>query len=223
MTLGDKKVEETFTVSGTYEQQGSNFSTAIMSYSELNRLFTANGLQLKPNVVYLYTKNKDNTEKIKDKVKELGFSGSMQETMTAMFTQMLDVVSYVLAAIAAVSLVVSAIMILVVLNISVVERTKEIGVLKALGARRRDIRRIFVSEAFLIGLSSGLLGVAVTFVLQLLVNRFTIATFEVPVVSLTLSYALIGIGLSIVISMIAGFLPADRASKLDPVEALRKE
>lgn len=223
LTLGEKKVEETFTVSGTYEQQGSNFSTAIMTYSELERLFTENGLRLKPNVVYLYTKNKDNTEKIKDKVKELGFSGSMQETMTAMFTQMLDVVSYVLAAIAAVSLVVSAIMILVVLNISVVERTKEIGVLKALGARRRDIRRIFVSEAFLIGLSSGLLGVALTFGLQILVNRFTVATFEVPVVSLTLSYALIGIGLSIVISMIAGFLPADRASKLDPVEALRKE
>ena len=79
----------------------------------------------------------------------------MQETMTEMFTQMMDVISYVLAAIAAVSLVVSAIMILVVLNISVVERTKEIGVLKALGARRKDIRRIFVSEAFLIGLSSG--------------------------------------------------------------------
>ncbi len=147
----------------------------------------------------------------------------MQETMTEMFTQMMDVISYVLAAIAAVSLVVSAIMILVVLNISVVERTKEIGVLKALGARRKDIRRIFVSEAFLIGLSSGMLGVMLTWVLQVLVNHFTVAQFKVPVVMMTANYILTGIMISVVISMLAGLLPADRASKLDPVEALRKE
>src|SRR5699024_11624445 len=85
---------------------------------------------------------------------DLGYTGSMQEQMTEMFTKMLNIITWVLTAIAAVSLVVSAIMILVVLNISVVERTKEIGVLKALGARRKDIRRIFASEAFLIGITS---------------------------------------------------------------------
>ena len=105
----------------------------------------------------------------------------------------------------------------------VVERTKEIGVLKALGARRKDIRRIFVSEAFLIGLSSGMLGVMLTWVLQVLVNHFTVAQFKVPVVMMTANYILTGIMISVVISMLAGLLPADRASKLDPVEALRKE
>ena len=223
LTIDGKQVEQKLKVSGTYEQQGSNFSTAIVRYSDLKDIFAQNGQTLKPNVVYLYTKNKDNTEKIKDEVKKLGFSGSMQETMTEMFTQMMDVISYVLAAIAAVSLVVSAIMILVVLNISVVERTKEIGVLKALGARRKDIRRIFVSEAFLIGLSSGILGVVLTWILQVLVNHFTVAQFEVPVVMMTTSYILTGIVISVIISMLAGLLPADRASKLDPVEALRKE
>ena len=223
LTIDGQQIEQKLKVSGTYEQQGSNFSTAIVRYSDLKDIFAQNGQTLKPNVVYLYTKNKNNTEKIKDEVKKLGFSGSMQETMTEMFTQMMDVISYVLAAIAAVSLVVSAIMILVVLNISVVERTKEIGVLKALGARRKDIRRIFVSEAFLIGLSSGMLGVMLTWVLQVLVNHFTVAQFEVPVVMMTANYILTGIMISVVISMLAGLLPADRASKLDPVEALRKE
>ncbi len=223
LTIDGQQIEQKLKVSGTYEQQGSNFSTAIVRYSDLKDIFAQNGQTLKPNVVYLYTKNKNNTEKIKNEVKKLGFSGSMQETMTEMFTQMMDVISYVLAAIAAVSLVVSAIMILVVLNISVVERTKEIGVLKALGARRKDIRRIFVSEAFLIGLSSGMLGVVLTWVLQVLVNHFTIAQFEVPVVMMTTNYILTGIMISVVISMLAGLLPADRASKLDPVEALRKE
>lgn len=176
-----------------------------------------------PNVVYLHTANKDNTKMIKDKVKDLGYTGSMQEQMTEMFTKMLNIITWVLTAIAAVSLVVSAIMILVVLNISVVERTKEIGVLKALGARRKDIRRIFASEAFLIGITSGAIGVVVTYVLGFFINNFTKAAFEVNVVSMTTKYAIAGIVISVVISMIAGILPSNRASKLDPVEALRKE
>ena len=147
----------------------------------------------------------------------------MQETMTDMFTQMLDVITYVLAAIAGVSLVVSAIMILVVLNISVVERTKEIGVLKALGARRKDVRRIFVSEAFLIGLGSGLLGVVITEILGFAINSVTKPSYDVNVVSLEPQFLISGIIISIVISMLAGLLPANRASKLDPVESLRKE
>ena len=162
------------TVAGLYEAQTQSVSTMIVSYDEVAKLYSETGQTLEPNVIYLHTANKDNTKQIKNKVKKLGYTGSMQEQMTEMFTQMLNVITWVLTAIAAISLVVSAIMILVVLNISVVERTKEIGVLKALGARRKDIRRIFAAEAFLIGL-------------------------------------------------FAGILPANRASKLDPVEALRKE
>ena len=189
----------------------------------MNQVFKDNGQKLKANTVFLYTKNSDNTKAIKDKVKKLGYSGSMQETMTDMFTQMLDVVTYVLAAIAGISLVVSAIMILVVLNISVVERTKEIGVLKALGARRKDVRRIFVSEAFLIGLGSGLLGVVITEILGFAINSVTKPAYDVNVVSLEPQFLISGIIISIVISMLAGLLPANRASKLDPVESLRKE
>ena len=220
LTIGDKTIEKEVKVSGIYDTQTS---TIVVRYGDLNQVFKDNGQKLKANTVFLYTKNSDNTKAIKDKVKKLGYSGSMQETMTDMFTQMLDVVTYVLAAIAGISLVVSAIMILVVLNISVVERTKEIGVLKALGARRKDVRRIFVSEAFLIGLGSGLLGVVITEILGFAINSVTKPAYDVNVVSLEPQFLISGIIISIVISMLAGLLPANRASKLDPVESLRKE
>ena len=153
----------------------------------------------------------------------MGYSGSMQEAMTDMFSDMLTIITDVLTGIAAISLIVSAIMILVVLNISVVERTKEIGVLKALGARRKDIRRIFVSEAFLIGLSAGALGDLVTWILSLIANHFSQAMFEINVVAITPQYVISGLVISILISMLAGMMPANRASKLDPVDSLRKE
>lgn len=223
LKIGEKTITQNFKVTGLYESQSQSSSTVFFTYAGLQDLYKTNQEKLLPNVVYLHTANKDNTKMIKDKVKDLGYTGSMQEQMTEMFTKMLNIITWVLTAIAAVSLVVSAIMILVVLNISVVERTKEIGVLKALGARRKDIRRIFASEAFLIGITSGAIGVVVTYVLGFFINNFTKAAFEVNVVSMTTKYAIAGIVISVVISMIAGILPSNRASKLDPVEALRKE
>ncbi|APP03690.1 ABC transporter ATP-binding protein/permease [Lactobacillus delbrueckii] len=220
LQIGTKTITKTVKVVGIYEASGSGqVSTLLLPYSDLAKIFKDNGLSLKANVVYLTATDKQYTSSIKQAAKDKGFAGSMQEQMTEMFDSILSVLTYVLTAIAAVSLLVSAIMILVVLNISVVERTQEIGVMKALGARRKDIRRIFSSEAFLLGLASGIVGIALTWLLAQGINSFT----KAAVVSLTPQYALTGLLISIVISMIAGILPANHASKLDPVEALRKE
>ncbi|MBT8939720.1 ABC transporter ATP-binding protein [Lactobacillus delbrueckii subsp. bulgaricus] len=224
LQIGTKTITKTVKVVGIYEASGSGqVSTLLLPYSDLAKIFKDNGLTLKANVVYLTATDKQYTSSIKQAAKDKGFAGSMQEQMTEMFDSILSVLTYVLTAIAAVSLLVSAIMILVVLNISVVERTQEIGVMKALGARRKDIRRIFSSEAFLLGLASGIVGIALTWLLAQGINSFTKSAFKVAVVSLTPQYALTGLLISIVISMIAGILPANHASKLDPVEALRKE
>lgn len=224
LQIGTKTITKTVKVVGIYEASGSGqVSTLLLPYSDLKQIFKDNGLSLKPNVVYLTATDKQYTSSIKKAAKDKGFAGSMQEQMTEMFDSILSVLTYVLTAIAAVSLLVSAIMILVVLNISVVERTQEIGVMKALGARRKDIRRIFSSEAFLLGLASGIVGIALTWLLAQGINSFTQSAFKAAVVSLTPQYALTGLIISIVISMIAGILPANHASKLDPVEALRKE
>lgn len=224
LQIGTKTITKTVKVVGIYEASGSGqVSTLLLPYSDLAKIFKDNGLTLKANVVYLTATDKQYTSSIKQAAKDKGFAGSMQEQMTEMFDSILSVLTYVLTAIAAVSLLVSAIMILVVLNISVVERTQEIGVMKALGARRKDIRRIFSSEAFLLGLASGIVGIALTWLLAQGINSFTKSAFKAAVVSLTPQYALTGLLISIVISMIAGILPANHASKLDPVEALRKE
>lgn len=224
MTVNSKQISKSFKVAGTYSQSSNSSSATVFArYTDLQKLYKENGATLKANVIYLTTKDKEQTAKVKTKVKKMGYTGSIQETMTDMFSDMLSIITDVLTAIAAVSLVVSAIMILVVLNISVVERTKEIGVLKALGARRKDIRRIFVSEAFLIGFSAGALGDAVTYILSLIANHFSQSLFSINVVALTPKYAIIGMLLSIIISMLAGLMPANSASKLDPVDSLRKE
>lgn len=224
LQIGTKTITKTVKVVGIYEASGSGqVSTLLLPYSDLAKIFKDNGLSLKANVVYLTATDKQYTSSIKQAAKDKGFAGSMQEQMAEMFDSILSVLTYVLTAIAAVSLLVSAIMILVVLNISVVERTQEIGVMKALGARRKGIRRIFSSEAFLLGLASGIVGIALTWLLAQGINSFTQSAFKAAVVSLTPQYALTGLLISIVISMIAGILPANHASKLDPVEALRKE
>ncbi|GHN43173.1 ABC transporter ATP-binding protein/permease [Lactobacillus delbrueckii] len=224
LQIGTKTITKTVKVVGIYEASGSGqVSTLLLPYSDLAKIFKDNGLILKANVVYLTATDKQYTSSIKQAAKDKGFAGSMQEQMAEMFDSILSVLTYVLTAIAAVSLLVSAIMILVVLNISVVERTQEIWVMKALGARRKDIRRIFSSEAFLLGLASGIVGIALTWLLAQGINSFTQSAFKAAVVSLTPQYALTGLLISIVISMIAGILPANHASKLDPVEALRKE
>lgn len=225
--IGDTRFVENFMVSGIYgeisESGMNNFTSVFFNYSDLEILAKDKDVSIKPNTVFLVTDDQDNVQAIKDEVLEMGYTGSMEELLLGMFKEMLDVITYILAAIAAISLVVSAIMILVVMYISVVERTREIGVLKAIGARRKDIKRIFVAESFLIGLVSGLFGLAVAFVLMFVINGFTNSLYSVDLVLISGTFAIFGVLVSVAISILAGLAPASKAAKLDPVESLRRE
>ncbi len=214
-----------FVVSGIIATlgQSSGMETTYITYDDMERIYKEDGKELQPTSIYLLTDDKENADSIRDEVKTLGYSGSAQETATTMFNEMLDVLTYVLAGISGVSLFVSAIMILVVLHISVVERTKEIGVLKAIGARRKDIKRIFVSEAFLIGLASGLIGVVVTTVVAAVANIVSRNLLDMNIIQMNLEYIVFGIVASITISMLSGLMPAGKAAKLDPVDSLRRD
>lgn len=144
--------------------------------------------------------------------------------MMTMVQTILDAITYVLVAFTAISLVVSSVMIGIITYVSVVERTKEIGVLRSLGARKKDIKNLFNAETFIIGLASGAFGVAVTYLISLAVNAILGALTGIyTLASLPFGSALTMVVVSIVLTLISGLIPARAAAKKDPVIALRTE
>lgn len=136
----------------------------------------------------------------------------------------IDTISYVLIAFVAISLVVSSIMIGIITYISVLERTKEIGILRSIGASKKDISRVFNAETFIVGLMAGLLGIGVTIVLNIPINLIIKAISNISgIASLPVAGAIILVAISMVLTIIAGLIPAKMASNKDPVEALRTE
>ncbi len=145
-------------------------------------------------------------------------------TMVALSGSIMDAVTIVLIAFSAISLIVSSIMIGIITYISVLERTKEIGILRALGARKKDISRVFNAETFIIGITSGVLGILIARLLIIPANMvlYNITNLK-DVAQLNPLHALLLIVVSITLTLIGGALPANIASKKDPVEALRTE
>ncbi|MBQ9729478.1 MAG: ABC transporter permease, partial [Clostridia bacterium] len=140
-------------------------------------------------------------------------------------TQIIDAITYVLIAFVSISLVVSSIMIGVITLISVQERTKEIGILRAIGASKRDVSSMFNAETIIIGFASGLLGVGVTCLLCLPINLILRALTGVAALKAVLPFgaAAILVGISILLTLVAGIIPSRSAAKKDPVVALRTE
>ena len=214
-------------VSGVLSDETSpmsgGMSQVYLYYDDLKQACAEQDYDLMPTSIMLIADMEENVDGIKSTVTDMGYGSSMQETMVETFTTMLDLFTGVLAGIAGISLLVSAIMSLVVLYISVVERTREIGVMKAIGARRKDIRRIFISESFILGLAGGIIATVITFIIMFIGNAVIQSHFGVNMILISPYYVLFGIGISILISVLSGTLPAAKAAKLDPVESLRRD
>ena len=140
-------------------------------------------------------------------------------------TTIINVISYVLIAFVAISLVVSSIMIGIITYISVLERTKEIGILRAIGASKRDVSRVFNAETIIIGFTAGLLGIIMTLLLNIPINIIVHDLTGIMALNSTLPWmGAAGLVLiSVVLTFIAGLIPSGLAAKKDPVEALRTE
>lgn len=148
----------------------------------------------------------------------------LSEITTDLMGTLVNTISYVLIAFSSISLVVSSVMIGIITYVSVIERTKEIGVLRSLGARKKDISRVFNAETFLIGLVAGLLGVGVTYLLQIPVNAIVYDLTETAnIANLQIPQAVGLITISILLTFVAGLIPSRMAAQKDPVVALRTE
>ena len=148
----------------------------------------------------------------------------MSEMAASMLNEIIRIISIVLVCFAAISLVVSSVMIGIITYVSVVERTKEIGILRSLGARKIDISNVFNAETFIIGLLAGVIGVIVTYILSIPINLLIYNLVEIGTLCmLSPWHALLMIVVSFVLTLVAGLVPSSVAAKKDPVEALRTE
>lgn len=145
-------------------------------------------------------------------------------TLMSSVTDIINMISYVLVAFISVSLIVSSIMIGIITYISVLERRKEIGILRAMGASKRNIANIFNAETFIEGLLSGVFAILFVYLVSIPVNAAVLSSFNVErIMRLPIGAALVLIGISVFLTYIAGLIPSRSASKRDPVEALRSE
>lgn len=171
-------------------------------------------------IIDKYNKEKENNKEKDLVITYTDYVGILMNSITTI----VDVISYVLIAFVSISLIVSSIMIGVITYISVLERTKEIGILRAIGARKKDISRVFNAETFITGLISGVLGIIITIILNIPINIIIKNLSGINnVSSLPPLAAIILIAISVFLTVVAGLIPSSYANKKDPVVALRSE
>ena len=215
-----------------FDSKYSMNDNSINSY--INNLISLGVVDIKdPDEINIYPKNfssKDeiiniinkynSTKKTADKLTYTDTVGLMMKSVTSI----VNIISYVLIAFVGISLIVSSIMIGIITYISVLERKKEIGILRAIGARKKDISRVFNAEAIIEGLASGMLGIFVTVVISFIGNIIVSNALDIQnIFNLPIMDAVILILISVFLTFIAGLVPASIASKKDPVIALREE
>ena len=210
--------------------------TLSASYDNNLQLLGARDLN-KPATISLYLKDFSSRETVtqaieqynEDQQKAGHDSNTIEYTdmvglMTSSMTSIIDMITYLLIGFVSISLVVSSIMIGIITYISVLERTKEIGILRSMGASKRDISRVFNAETVIVGFAAGMIGIGVTYLLNIPINSIISHLSGVNnLAALPLGGAIVLVVISVILTMIAGLIPSRLASKKDPVIALRAE
>lgn len=187
----------------------------------------------KPSAINLYAATFENKDKIAALIEEYNSTATEEDKITytdyvalimSSISTIINVISYVLMAFVSISLVVSSIMIGIITYISVLERTKEIGILRSIGASKRDISRVFNAETLIVGFVAGALGILVTLLLNIPINIIINSLSDIKNVAyLPFGGAVILVAISMTLTLISGLIPAKLAAKKDPVVALRTE
>lgn len=191
------------------------------------------GAMTSPTGIDIYPNDFASKDEVKDYLDEYNLEkeqenqvvyNDLAETITSMIGNILSTVTYVLIGFAAISLLVSTIMIGIITYVSVIERTKEIGILRSVGARKKDVARVFNAETLIVGFVAGLLGIGITYLLIFPINAIIYSLVDIEgLANLNMLSALLLIFGSMLLTLIAGLVPARMAAKKDPVVALRTE
>lgn len=227
-----------------FNMDAEDLSSLIMSYAKASKLTYDNNLttlgyadEADPISVKIFPRDFEAKERVLDHIdaynKQVKAAGHDEQAISytdymgiimGSVTDIVNTISLVLIAFVSISLVVSSIMIGIITYISVLERKKEIGILRAIGASKRNVANVFNAETFIEGLIAGVFAIVVVVAVSFPVNAWALAAKQVPnLMSLPVQDALVLIAISVLLTVVAGLLPARSASKKDPVEALRSE
>ena len=227
-----------------FNMDAEDLSSLMMSYAKASKLTYDNNLttlgyadEADPISVKIFPRDFEAKERVLDHIdaynKQVKAAGHDEQAISytdymgiimGSVTDIVNTISLVLIAFVSISLVVSSIMIGIITYISVLERKKEIGILRAIGASKRNVANVFNAETFIEGLIAGVFAIVVVVLVSFPVNAWALANKQVPnLMSLPVQDALVLIGISVLLTVVAGLLPARSASKKDPVEALRSE
>ena len=237
MSMSNLTNEQMMQLSSMSQEELMNY---MNTYNEnINATYDSNLTKLgvvdysTPTKISLYASSFDGKEKLGDLIADYNKKQKKSNvityndfigTMLSSVTSVVNIISYVLIAFVSVSLIVSSIMIGIITYISVLERTKEIGILRSIGASKKDITRVFNAETFIIGLISGVLGILITLVLNVPISVVVENMTGVShIAKLPVNGAVFLIFIDLVLTILAGLIPSKIASKKDPVEALRSE
>ncbi len=227
-----------------FNMDAEDLSSLMMSYAKASKLTYDNNLttlgyadEADPISVKIFPRDFEAKERVLDHIdaynKQVKASGHDEQAISytdymgiimGSVTDIVNTISLVLIAFVSISLVVSSIMIGIITYISVLERKKEIGILRAIGASKRNVANVFNAETFIMGLIAGVFAIVVVVAVSFPVNAWALAAKQVPnLMSLPVQDGLVLIAISVLLTVVAGLLPARSASKKDPVEALRSE
>lgn len=220
------------------EQIAERFKSAMESKSEADTYdgnLTKMGVSdlNKPSGINIYPKDFEAKETISELISDYNSSAADNEKITytdyiglmlSSVTTIINAISYILIAFVSISLIVSSIMIGIITYISVLERTKEIGILRAMGASKRDVSRVFNAETLIVGFTAGAIGIIVTLILLIPINAIIGAITDISGLAvLPVGGAVLLIAISMLLTLVAGLFPSKVAAKKDPVTALRSE
>lgn len=225
--LEPKMISDDLKVSGIYKNGKidllNNSNYAYVKYETLEKIYNDYDMKLKPTELKIEIDNKNNIEYVKKEIKKLGYELSNMQDYTNTIFNYLDIATFIISSFSFISLIVSIIMIITIFNINVLERTKEIGIFRAIGFRKKDIKRIFKTEAILIGFLTGISSSYFSIIISKLIKKVTISKFNVDLVNVEFKYIIYGLIISIIVCFIGSMYPSNKASKLNIVDALRYE